>query len=63
MRGWYAVTLPNPPAPIECLQLPALIHSERVGRIAAIKTEDLRSLVHRLRRSWYRVLGHSRTGG
>jgi len=44
MRGSYAVTRPNPPAPIECLQLPALVHSERVGRIAAIKTEDLRSL-------------------
>src|SRR5207253_8395968 len=44
MRGWYAVMLPNPPTPIECLQLPALVHSEHVGRIAAIKTEDLRRL-------------------
>src|SRR6266403_4599290 len=62
MRGWYAVMLANPPAPIECLQLPALVHSEHVGRIAAIKTEDLRRLSPCLRRSLYPVLGHSRAG-
>ena len=44
MRGRNAIVRAETASPVERLQFAVLVHTESVGGIAAIETEDLRGL-------------------